>query len=577
MSIFLGSGSSGNSGSFSSIWVSTAVGASLPVTNSVFTINATQFNNTASGWPSISGGVNLQGFPLSGTGSNGFWQFNGTDEYLVLSSSIVGANFKQGASAATQSWTVMFRGTFGDITSPNLPSGPYGRTIMGNYNYQTTPSGSDILIRNDSGEPAGKASIDVRTGGGTTRRFTIDYTSGSENNLAIVYNNYTTSLYQSGSLIAQTASASPVPLMYNNTGQAVLFGSNENDSAPYNGQLGNLYIWNRALSNIEIKSAYNLLATQSTAPASAPVTSVYTGANLVYGTPPPTQQINLRVLLVAGGGSGGCGTGGGGGAGGVVHSGSITFIPGTYPILIGSGGRATGSNNSASPAGNRGQDSSLVSGSIIVSASGGGGGVSYDQAFAAARNNGGSGGGCSANNFTPGLTIDSAQGRNGASSSLDNGCGHGGGGAAQTGLTGSGAYPNGNGGPGGSGSAYSIRSGTSVFYGGGGGGGNYVTSNNPGLGGPGGGSNGSKTATNPSSASANTGGGGGGTFRSAVGDNNGISGNGGSGICVIAYLTSSFSSSALNAISGGIITDYTSGSAVYRSHTFLSSSNLVIS
>jgi hypothetical protein len=577
MSIFLGSGSSGFSGSFSSIWVSTAVEPNLPVTNSVFTIDASTYNNTASGWPSISGGVVLQGFPLSGTGSNGFWQFNGTDEYLVLSSSIIAANFKQGGTAATQSWTAMFRGTFGDITS-TLPSGPYGRVIMGNPNYATTPSGSDILIRNDSGEPAGKASVDVRTGGGTTRRFTVDYTSGSETNLAIIYNNYTTSLYQNGTFVAQTASASPVPLMYNNPGNGVVFGTNGGyDSANYNGQLGNLYIWNRALSSIDIKSAYNLISSASTAPSSTPVTSVYTGANLVYGTPPPQQQINLRVLLVAGGGSGGCGTGGGGGAGGVVHSGSITFIPGTYPILIGSGGRATGSNNSASPAGNRGQDSSIASGSIIVSASGGGGGVSYDQAFAAARNNGGSGGGCSANNFTAGLTIDSAQGKNGASSSMDNGCGHGGGGASQTGLTGSGAYPNGNGGPGGSGSAYSIRNGTSVFYGGGGGGGNYVTSVNPGLGGPGGGSNGSKTSTNPLSASANTGGGGGGTFRSAAGENNGISGNGGSGICVIAYLTSSFSSSALTAISGGIITDYTSGSAVYRSHTFLSSSNLVIS
>ena len=54
-------------------------------------------------------------------------------------------------------------------------------------------------------------------------------------------------------------------------------------------------------------------------------------------------------------------------------------------------------------------------------------------------------------------------------------------------------------------------------------------------------------------------------------------GNGGSGIIVIAYLTSSFSASAATAVSGGIITDFTSGSAVYRSHTFLSSSNLVIS
>jgi hypothetical protein len=449
---------------------------------------------------------------------------------------------------------------------------------MGNQNYASTPSGSDILIRNDSGEPAGKGSVDVRTAGGTTRRFTVDYTSGSETNLAIIYNNYTTSLYQNGTFISQTASAAPVPLMYNNTGQGVVFGTNGGiDSSPYNGQLGNLYIWNRALSAIDVKSAYNLLSTASTAPSSTPVTSVFTGANLVYGTPPPQQQINLRVLLVAGGGSGGTGTGGGGGAGGVVHSGSITFIPGTYPILIGSGGRATGSNNSASPAGNRGQDSSIASGSIIVSASGGGGGVSYDQAWAAVRNNGGSGGGQSDPNTTNGLTIDSAQGNNGGGGQSGTACGGGGGGAGQAGFAPNTAYPNGRGGAGGSGSAYTIRSGTSVFYGGGGGAGGYAQAAVGGLGGPGGGSNGSITSTNPVSASANTGGGGGGSWRSLTGDNNGISGNGGSGICVIAYLTSSFSSSALTAISGGIITDYTSGSLVYRSHTFLSGSNLVIS
>ena len=306
------------------------------------------------------------------------------------------------------------------------------------------------------------------------------------------------------------------------------------------------------------------------------IKSIYSGGFIVYsvGGAPSAKFISASALVVAGGGSGGCGAAGGGGAGGVVYSGSLNFREGTYTILVGSGARATGSNNAAAPAGSKGEDSSLVSSSyLIISASGGGGGVSYDQAFNAARNNGGSGGGQSEGNTTNGLTIDSAQGNNGGGGVAGTACGGGGGGKGQAGFAPNTAYPNGNGGAGGSGSAYTIRDGSSVFYGGGGGGGNYAQSNLVGKGGPGGGTDGSKTSTNPLSASANTGGGGGGSYRSLDGLLNGISGNGGSGIVVVSYLTSS--ATEVN-VSGGIVTQYTSGSLVYRSHTFLSSSNLVI-
>jgi hypothetical protein len=82
---------------------------------------------------------------------------------------------------------------------------------------------------------------------------------------------------------------------------------------------------------------------------------------------------------------------------------------------------------------------------------------------------------------------------------------------------------------------------------------------------------GAQTNKRGGAGGVNTGSGGGGGSHYSVTNEGGA---GGSGIVVIAYLTSS---AVGLSVSGGIETTYDSGSLTYKSHTFLSSSNLVIS
>jgi hypothetical protein len=601
MSIFL------NNQQLTNVFTPELVGAGLPVSNSVFTINASEYNGTSSVWPSISGGVEVNAYPLVGTASNGFWQFDGSSsEYLRLSDTVVSPNFQQsGDVSANQSWTVIFRGTFGSITSPNIPLGPYGQCIMGNPSYFATPSGSDIIIRTDT-TSSGYADIDIRTGfAGTTRRFTINYLSGSEANLTFVYNNFTSSVYQNGyKVLLESAANSPTGanLFYDNIGQDfVRFGSNNNlDTATFNGTLGNLLVYNRALSDTEIKQAYNYISTASVpAHNMLPVSSSYLGSDLLFtqsvtttsttttttsttttsttSTTTTLAPLSVMTLVIGGGGAGGVGTGGGGGAGGVVYSSSLSLTPGTYATNVGTGGLQSAGPvgfNLSTQSGNFGQTSSFQSGSISVIAVGGGGGAAYETSTAFAKSGGSGGGGSNFSTYRTGGSGTTGQGNAGGTvTSNPNGSGAGGGGASQAG---SGTEVSGRGAPGGSGSAYTIRDGNSVFYGGGGGAGSYNTQNG-GLASAGGGQGGAAAGGAGSAGTSNTGGGGGGSNRNINGTVNGAGGAGGSGIIIIAYLTSSFSASAATAVSGGIITDFTSGSQVYRSHTFLSSSNLVIS
>ena len=542
-------------------------GVQPPSSGSVIGLQSGSYDN-GSTWTSTTGSAGVViNSPLA-SGSNGRWQFNGTDEYILISSSQL-SGFNQ-AENANQEFTFLFYGTIGSVSTRRALFG----CADGGYN-----PGGDAIFRTDSSPGAGKIHLDLRGPTGNTNRFTITGDSGSLLNLAITQNTAgTASVYQNGTFLASsgTLALGYAPFKTGSNQVGAFIGYNGDvDADNYNGQLGASYLYNRVLSTTEISQS--ALSFSSGSPAGmviSPITSVFLGTSKVFPAISPIVSMSVQTLVVAGGGSGGTGTGGGGGAGGVVYSGSLTLNSGVYAVNVGSGGRATGSNNDKSPSGNRGADSSFVSGTIIVSASGGGGGIGYDQTLLDARNSGGSGGGTSAQRNTPGSGISGQGFAGGNWNGADNGCGSGGGGASQTGRQPTGAYPNGSGGNGASGSAYTIRSGTSVFYGGGGGGGNYVTSVNPGTGGPGGGTAGSKTATNPTSASANTGGGGGGSFRSAVGDNNGISGNGGSGIVVIAYLTSS---AVGLSVSGGIEQTFDSGSLTYKSHTFLSSSNFVIS
>ena len=218
----------------------------------------------------------------------------------------------------------------------------------------------------------------------------------------------------------------------------------------------------------------------------------------------------VEVLVVAGGGGGGVCYGGGGGAGGVKYDNSYDLTAGqSVTVTVGNGG-----TNQVDQVGNGGPGGNSVFGSITTTGGGYGGGVCGNQG-----GNGGSGGGGSG---TGGSSIAggngvAGQGNNGNSSIFEGG--GGGGGASSGGLS--------QDRQGGNGILFSIN-GTPTYYGGGGSGGGFTLLDG-GLGG--GGKGGIALAPGVADATTNTGGGGGGSIISG----SGTSGLGGSGIVIVRY------------------------------------------
>jgi hypothetical protein len=272
----------------------------------------------------------------------------------------------------------------------------------------------------------------------------------------------------------------------------------------YNGNIGNILIYNRPLSDEEI--VYNYEAT---------------GKRFV--------SLEVQSLVVAGGGSGGKRDTGGGGAGGLLTGTTTSLTTNTnYSIIVGAGAAAptlSGSNGVANiAAGNNGSNSTF---NTTTSTGGGGGATNGING-----GNGGSGGGGASPSSIPGTGI-SGQGYSGGTGTLYSYAGGGGGGAGE---------PGGNVGPtkyasGGTGvyiSEYTSLGGSPVgwFAGGGGGslGNNDSNYNSPGGNG-GGGTGGRLGNPTPINGTINTGGGGG-----AQGDyqiSTGPAGNGGSGIVIL--------------------------------------------
>lgn len=239
----------------------------------------------------------------------------------------------------------------------------------------------------------------------------------------------------------------------------------------------------------------------------------------------PSTNLTVDYLIVAGGGAGGSYFGGGGGGGGVL-TGTASITPGNYSIVVGAGGAA-----SLSHAGGNGGISAFYT---YTATGGGGGGAAGSDPKAAS--NGGSGGGAGGGSASTSVgTGIGGQGTNGGSGNAGSSpySSGGGGGAGGVGASSSGS----NSGAGGVGISSSIT-GTSIMYGGGGGGssttyGANAASGGSGGGGAGGGDTGSGTGT---SGTNGLGGGGGGSGNAAGGP---AAGDGGSGIVVIRYLTSS--------------------------------------
>ena len=307
----------------------------------------------------------------------------------------------------------------------------------------------------------------------------------------------------------------------------------------------------------------------------------------------------IQYLVVAGGGGGGFDMGGGGGAGGVLSGNHSVSSGETLSVTVGAGGfgapgasQIRSDGGSTQPASHQYSIPATNGGNSIlgpyIAIGGGFGGSSY-RAYAPgiAGGNGGSGGGSSGYNDNAGTFYGGSgtvgQGFRGGNSTMAYRSG-GGGGAGGEGV---GTVYQSDGGPGilndilgynlywaggGGGSAYSLSNGGTGGIGGGGGGAVGTAPGggsalNPGEAGLGGSPN-SQTNTRGGNAGVNTGGGGGaGSHYNA--NNNG--GEGGSGIVIVRYPTSSPSLIVSPSTLDGITIENAAPSAQHIKENFPSS------
>ena len=268
-----------------------------------------------------------------------------------------------------------------------------------------------------------------------------------------------------------------------------------------------------------------------------------TNGNFVLTTYPPTGPI--EVMCIGGGGGGGCQSGGGGGAGNMIAAtfssggGADQLSPGTYAVVIGTGG--AGGQIGVSR-GTNGTNTTFASTKII--ALGGGGGGTYSIGTGG-LNGGCGGGGSELGQLTRGLAgLGSTSGTSLFNVAFDGGTGFndgsmgaaGGGGTSAVG--GSRPVRASAGADGGAGRLY-----YGSYYGGGGGGsqgGTYWGAPyNGGAGGIGGGGRGTgfTNGTYSEEGTPNTGGGGGGSSGiSGRTPSDEIGRTGGTGVCIVSYV-----------------------------------------
>jgi len=379
---------------------------------------------------------------------------------------------------------------------------------------------------------------------------------------------------------------------YINIGANFNFGSDSDGAGEYYaGEMDEIGIWNKALSNTEVNELYNSgvgkqypfydnkdeadlplnLEGKNDFKLYLPMkersgnwtydysqkdtndiggTITYDGAYTIHtfnssGTYVCTSDKEVEILVIGGGGAGGIDLGGGGGAGGLIHNTSYKMYSGTHNVIIGAGGisQPGGSRDAPTNEGYPGENTSF--GNLVAF---GGGGGSYYKSYAPELTamSGGCGGGGGA--MEPGYWSIGGSGSQG----FGGGSGTGYVGAGGGGTTGIGQNPSvlgqyGTGGNGGTGFTSSI-SGTSVTYAGGGGGGSYLLDR--GTGGTGGcasAGNGGGNFLNATDGWPNSGSGGGGGVQSTGPAEQRRSGAGGSGIVIIRYLTRT------NSLANGLI------------------------
>jgi hypothetical protein len=244
----------------------------------------------------------------------------------------------------------------------------------------------------------------------------------------------------------------------------------------------------------------------------------------------PKGSFNVDVLTVGGGGSGGTRRhGAGGGAGGYIETTSQSVTARNYTITVGAGGASTQSTSNAS-----GSDGTYTAfddgGAGEIKALGGGAGGGYSDAGSGGSGTYGSGGGSGGSITSGNPAGTSGQGNSGGYGTGSNGNGGGGGGSSSAGTNGS--LSSGVGSDGGSGTNNNWT-GSTIGYAGGGAGGH---ANN--TGGSGTATHGAHAGAYPNNiADANSGAGG--SAGDSMTENSEVySGDGGSGIVIIRFLTS---------------------------------------
>lgn len=293
----------------------------------------------------------------------------------------------------------------------------------------------------------------------------------------------------------------------------------------FNGSIDDFRIYNRVLTQNDIKTLYN----SGNGTEDASVIQELTHKIHTFTTSGKftcNETMNAEILVVGGGGGGGIsniGNSGGGGGGGLIHEASSSIPKGEYMVTVGDGG---------SP-GFAGQNS--IFNGLIAYGGGAGGAYGIDGS------SGGSGGGAgqSTGDVIIGYAGVSGQGHKGGNNlrfAADWGgiAGGGGGGAGEDGFNNYGGGWNPNGGNGGDGLSYNI-SGVATYYSGGGGGSTHYSGTIRSVGGLGGGGAGQFLGLPGVNGIDGLGGGGGGGGEYGVAGSGGQPGSGGSGVVIIKY------------------------------------------
>jgi hypothetical protein len=457
----------------------------------------------------------------------GYWSFDGTDDRILLSSSITLGN-------GDTNWTVnaWIRTTSLDdgLTANPILSNTNGGPIYGSFDTTQGYQAYWAYPSNINNWKKFQGNVFVAD----NQWHMLTYVNNS---------NYTMDFYVDG---VYDTTVSPTNVANNNPLDVIGGGL----GTSFDGSIGMVQV-NKgiAMNASQVSQQYGATrgrfqSYQAYANGGTVTTITQNGVNYRVhtftssGTLSVTQSGDVEVLMVAGGGGGGSAansfweTGGGGGAGGLIHKTGFRVDDNTnYTVTIGAGGGG-GLNQTNTTPSNRSGDGSNTTFSTLTAVGGGGGGGAYYSA-----NIGGSGGGADSYLYQPGANGTQFQGYaggagNGQSSSLLGAAG-GGGGAGGIGQNGQSGSPY-KGGDGGIGQSFTFTGNTPTYYAGGGGGKTAINGSGPGgSGGSGGGGNGGAAGgvVLGDSGAPNTGGGGGGGLSTST-----PTGSGGSGVVMIRYI-----------------------------------------